>query len=262
MHSTKKSLKSLIEKEQKRAILLTLNHDGQLVVNGDNLSVSNMEDHNDTKEALTRILSNVAEDDETSYNFDKRLTFTEDDNMEFPRLFAKIGGKKWKGGEISKTQSQYFKTQGFGLNAPKSYGKEEDKPVWWPKKPKWKDFRCPSKSSKEECTKLIVRLLQHYSIDPSVHYVDYPDEEGTESSSGSESSSDEGARDAADLNNSYERRSNEEENDGEGQEQEVEESFEETLRMRELAAEFERHKERNRKRDGQQQEKSSKRTKH
>ena len=40
------------------------------------------------------------------------------------------------------------------------FGKAEDKPAWWPKKPKWKKFRNPSKASKEECTLLITLFLE------------------------------------------------------------------------------------------------------
>ena len=75
-------------------------------------------------------------------------------------MFAKLGGRKWKGGEIPKTLSKYFALLDFGCNAPKTYGKAEDKPVWWPKNPKWKNFRNPSKASKEECTLLITLFLE------------------------------------------------------------------------------------------------------
>ena len=47
---------------------------------------------------------------------------------EFPKLFAKIGGKRGKGREIPTTLSGYMKIIGFGLNAPKANGKDEDKP--------------------------------------------------------------------------------------------------------------------------------------
>ena len=54
---------------------------------------------------------------------------------DFPKLFAKTGGKRWKGGEIAKTLSEYLKILGFGRNAAKAYGRTEDNPSWWPKKP-------------------------------------------------------------------------------------------------------------------------------
>ena len=83
-----------------------------------------------------------------------------------------------------------MKILGFGINAPKTYGKPEDKPDWWPKKPKWSKFRNPSKSSKEECTKLIRRLLEGHGIDADSYYINYPKEED-ESESSSESSDEE-----------------------------------------------------------------------
>ena len=90
-----------------------------------------------------------------------------------------------EGWEITKTWSEYLRILRFGRNAAKAYGRTEDKPSWWPKKPKWINFRCPSKSSKEECTKLIRRLLQGHSIDPETYYVDYPNEEDESSDSSS-----------------------------------------------------------------------------
>ena len=47
---------------------------------------------------------------------------------EFPKLFAKIDGKRWKVAEIPKALSTFMKILGSGLNSPKSYGKQEDKP--------------------------------------------------------------------------------------------------------------------------------------
>ena len=183
MQSTKKAIKSLIDKEQKRVLLLTLNHDGELVVNGDNLSCDSLENSDVLRQALKTVLKEEPEEDDASYNFDDRLVFKEDTKADFPKLFAKIGGKRWKGGDIAKSLSAYLRILGFGLNSPKAYGREEDKPSWWPKNPKWRNFRCPSKSTKEECTKLIKRLLQSHSIDPDIYYVDYPNEEHDSSSS-------------------------------------------------------------------------------
>ena len=71
-----------------------------------------------------------------------------------------------------------------------TYGKPEDNPDWWPKKPKWAQFRNPSKSTKEECTKLIRRLLEGHGIDADSYYINYPREED-ESESSSESSGEE-----------------------------------------------------------------------
>ena len=69
----------------------------------------------------------------------------------------------------------------------KTYGKEEYKPAWWPKKPKWKTFKSPSKASKEENTRIIRCLLEHHGIDPNIHYLE---EEGEETSDSSESEDD------------------------------------------------------------------------
>ena len=70
----------------------------------------------------------------------------------------------------------------------------------WPKKPKWKKLRCPSKSSKEECTKLIRGLLENHDIDADKFYIGFPEEENQEDTS-SDSSSDEDV----DENNSHAR---------------------------------------------------------
>ena len=155
------------------------------------MSVSNLEQNETAKDSLKTILTEMAEEDETSYNFGGQLTFSETDFLDFPNNFAKIKGKKWRGGEIAKTLAKYFSLLGFGKNATKVYGKAEDKPAWWPKIPKWKEFRAPSKASKDECTLIIKLLLEHYSLDPSIYYMNYPDEEMEDGSSESSDSSQE-----------------------------------------------------------------------
>ena len=42
-----------------------------------------------------------------------------------------------------------------------------------------------SKASKEDCTLLITLLLEHYGIDPKLHYSNYPEEENESSSESS-----------------------------------------------------------------------------
>ena len=64
------------------------------------------------------------------------MAYVESKSFDFPKMFAKIGGKNWKGGEISKTLSKHFSLLDFGLNAGKTYGKREGKPVWLPRRPK------------------------------------------------------------------------------------------------------------------------------
>ena len=78
------------------------------------------------------LLSEKPDKEDDSYNFDGRLFFKEGPKSEFPKLFAKIDGKRWKGSDIPKAISAHMKVLGFGLNSPSSYGKEEDKPEWWP----------------------------------------------------------------------------------------------------------------------------------
>ena len=60
------------------------------------MSVSNLEQNETVKDALKTILTEMAEEYETSYNFGGQLTFSETDILDFPRMFAKMGGKKWK----------------------------------------------------------------------------------------------------------------------------------------------------------------------
>ena len=56
----------------------------------------------------------------------------------------------------------------------KMYMKESDNPAWWPRKPRWSTFISPSKIAE---LLLIKCLLEYFAIDPTVHYVDYPDKE-------------------------------------------------------------------------------------
>ena len=154
MQAVKKAVKSVIEREQRRVLVVTLSHDDELVLKGDNVSIGYVENNDSAKEALKAVLKTAEEEDDTSYNFGRHK------NLDFLKMFAKLGGRKWKGGEIAKTLSKYFALLDFGRNAWKTYGKAEDKPVWWPKNPKWKNFRNPSKASKEECTLLIALFLE------------------------------------------------------------------------------------------------------
>ena len=187
MLAVKKAVKGIVDREQKRILIVSLTHDEQLMVKGDNLSVANVDANEGLKEVFKMALKETPEnaEDETSYNFGKILTFSETDDLDFPKMSTKLGGKNWKAAEAATTLSRYFAILGFGLNSSKTYGLKEDKPVWWPRRPKWKKFRSPSKVSKEECTMLIRLLLEHYGIDVNVDYIGYPEGEHEESSSDS-----------------------------------------------------------------------------
>ena len=108
---------------------MTLNHDDDFITNGNNVSCEMLEKSEVLKKALETPLTGEPEED--TYNF--RLVFKEEPKAEFPKLFALIGGKKWKVGEIPK--ACYMKIWGFGLNAPKTYCRIEDKSDWWPRSP-------------------------------------------------------------------------------------------------------------------------------
>ena len=43
MEAVKKALRNVIDREQKRSLLVSLSHDQELVIKGDNVSVSNLE---------------------------------------------------------------------------------------------------------------------------------------------------------------------------------------------------------------------------
>ena len=176
MFAVKKAVKSVVDKEQQRILVISLAHDDELVIKGDHATVAKVEGDEQLKEALKLALKEMPEVDDFG-----RLSYMESKNFDFPKMFAKIGGKNWKGGEIPHTLSKYFSLLEFGLNATKTYGKAEDKPVWWPRRPKWK--KSPSKTGMEECTLLIRLLLEHHGIDANRHYVNYPEEEGEVDSS-------------------------------------------------------------------------------
>ena len=73
---------------------------------------------------IKRLLTGVPSDSEASYNFDgHQLAYAESNNLELPKMIAKIGGKRWKGAVVAKTLSQYMSLLGF------VYGKKEDKPA-------------------------------------------------------------------------------------------------------------------------------------
>ena len=119
------------------------------VYKGDNMSFANLSDNGAALESMKRILTDVQSDSETSYNFDNhQLAYAETKNLELPKMFAKLGGKQWKGTNVAKTLSTYMTLMGYGLNSKLTYGSKDDKTAWWPKRPKWKNFRSPSKVSK------------------------------------------------------------------------------------------------------------------
>ena len=86
MEAVKKALRNVIDREQKRSLLVTLSHDQELIIKGDNVSVSNLEENETMKNALKTILTEMTEEDETSYNFGGQLTFAETDILDFPKL--------------------------------------------------------------------------------------------------------------------------------------------------------------------------------
>ena len=43
LEAVKKALRNMIDREQKRSLLVSLSHDQELVIKGDNVSVSNLE---------------------------------------------------------------------------------------------------------------------------------------------------------------------------------------------------------------------------
>ena len=66
MQAVKKAVKSVVEKEYKRILVITLAHDDQLVVKGDNMSYLNLEEDVNLTTALKRILTDRREEEETT----------------------------------------------------------------------------------------------------------------------------------------------------------------------------------------------------
>ena len=149
MQSVKSSVKSVVEKHQKRILVLSVDHDGELVYKDYNISFANLAEDTDAQNIMKRILSEVLSESETSYNFNNReLAYAETTNLELPKMLAKIGGKRWKGAMVAKTLSTHMTLLGYGLNSKLALGNKEDKPARWPRRPKWKHFRCPSRALK------------------------------------------------------------------------------------------------------------------
>ena len=93
MQAAQKAVVSLVKKEKKRVLLVTLGSDGELYVQGDSASFDNLFENNSTKEALMKILSEEKDSSETAYNFGENMNYKETDNYYFPKMFVKIGGK-------------------------------------------------------------------------------------------------------------------------------------------------------------------------
>ena len=74
----KNSVQSVVENHQKRILVLSLDHGGELVYKGDNMSFANLSDDGAALESMKRILTDVQSDSETSYNFDNhQLAYAE-----------------------------------------------------------------------------------------------------------------------------------------------------------------------------------------
>ena len=81
-------------------------------MSGENVSCDNLEKSDILKERFKTLLSEKPDEEDDSYNFDERLFFKEDVKTEFPKLFAKIDGKRWKVAEIPKALSTFMKILG------------------------------------------------------------------------------------------------------------------------------------------------------
>ena len=100
MFAVKKAVKSVVDKEQQRILVISLAHDDELVIKGDHATFAKVEGDEQLKEALKLALKEMPEVDDFG-----RLSYMESKNFDFPKMFAKIGGKNWKGGEIPHTLS-------------------------------------------------------------------------------------------------------------------------------------------------------------
>ena len=90
-------MQSVVEKHQKRILVLSVDHDGELVYKGDNISFANLAEDANAQNTTKRILSEVLSESETSYNFiNGELAYAETTNLELPKMLAKIGGRGGK----------------------------------------------------------------------------------------------------------------------------------------------------------------------
>ena len=56
MQAVNKVIKNVINREQKRVLVIALSHDGEIMLKGDNLSVSTVENNENVKEMLKSVL--------------------------------------------------------------------------------------------------------------------------------------------------------------------------------------------------------------
>ena len=84
MLAVKKAVQRIVDREQKRTLVVSLKHDEKLMVKGDNMSVANVDANDQLKEFCKAALKDTPED-ETSYNFWRTLTFSETRNFDFPQ---------------------------------------------------------------------------------------------------------------------------------------------------------------------------------
>ena len=121
----------------------------------------------------------------------------------FGRLFACPGTKSWKGAlKIRKTASDMFKILGFGVNMSKKYGQGEPPNGFIGE---WSTFEGPSKScTVEQCTNMIIGLLDGEGIRYQDHHDGLQPEEGDPREEDSDEINDD-EENESDLNESFER---------------------------------------------------------
>ena len=64
MLAVKKAVKGIVDREQKRILIVSLTHDEQLMVKGDNLSVANVDANEGLKEVFKKALKETPENAE------------------------------------------------------------------------------------------------------------------------------------------------------------------------------------------------------
>ena len=162
--------------ERGNGVILTMQiFDGELILGGERELVNDVCDDTDM---CAKIKSKLRQHSlwKESYSYTEvKVEVLEEvnithDNIALPKLFAKVGGKKWKSKQVHAQCSKYFKLLGYGSKAGLKYGDQSSKPKWWNETlPSWIMYQGPSKSTADVSTKIIEAILKDFGFDQNVH---------------------------------------------------------------------------------------------
>ena len=90
----------------------------------------------------------------------------------FPPFPKKFNGKGWTTKVGQRVLQTYMKILGFGKYGEKTYGRQSDKPSFWPDEISWIDFKYPSYARIRDINLILENFCAEFHIDINTHHDD------------------------------------------------------------------------------------------